>query len=89
MQRQSSGSHQLGQSQSHPPLGLLCPLQEMEAQEARLQARTDELTAVERRIAGAQQRLEGEAERLKAALAAVEEEGAALKVRASECLSLE
>ena len=34
---------------------------------------------MERRIAAAQQRLDGEAERLKRAVAAVEEEGAALK----------
>lgn len=57
------------------------PLQELESQEARLQRRTEELAAVERRIAAAQQRLDGETERLKRAVAAVEEEGAALKVR--------
>lgn len=38
---------------------------------------------VERRIDSAQQRLDGEAERLKKALAAVEEEGAALKASAA------
>jgi len=54
--------------------------QELEAQEARLQRRTEELSVVERRIAAAQQRLDGETERLKRAVAAVEEEGAALKV---------
>lgn len=58
--------------------------QELEAQEARLQRRTEELSAVERRIAAAQQRLDGETERLKRAVAAVEEEGAALKVRCKE-----
>ena len=53
--------------------------QEVEGQEQRLQRRTEELSAVERRIAAAQQRLDSEAERLKRAVAAVEEEGAALK----------
>ena len=55
-------------------------VQALENEEARLAKRTAELAAVERRIAAAQQRLDGEAERLKRAVAAVEEEGAALKV---------
>lgn len=59
---------------------LPAPSQDVEAQEARLARRAEELGAVERRIAAAQQRLHGEAERLKKAVAAVEEEGAALRV---------
>ncbi len=56
-------------------------LQDVEAQEARLLCRTDELSAADRRIAAAQQGLDSESERLKRAAAAAEEKAAAVKVR--------
>jgi len=56
-------------------------LQALEAEEARLSRRSEDLAAMERRIAAAQQRLDVEAEKLKRAVQAVEEEGAALKAR--------
>lgn len=70
------------------PASCTCPSvllasQTLEAEEARLARRAEELALVERRIASAQQRLDGEAERLKTAMAAVEEEGAALKASAA------